>query len=469
MGVFYKSGKFQPPPQEAESFDVFDAIKDLDVEMREHQEMEAGFHGSDHDEDGENEKLIEEISMLEAMENLEDAGFEDDSAAIWGETTVSGKVFKRSRPELTSGPQESSELQENLERVLEHHGIAVHTFPETHAERTRRTEDRYVVCAERTWRRCIRETDVAHPDDLNPMAFAAWLVTLRPGWSKATWRQYKSACIYWLRAERGDPESLKAADFLERHNSSVCQGVPGRTSSTRLKNVTESVFISFLASLDEAPSGYRTFAALTKTWLMLASVTGLRPHEWSQAEFLGVLPLDSPWIARERLKPGKAYLRVKNSKHTNGRAHGEFRHLDVTDLGEAVCGSIAALVRYMTADPTLETYRRAYENCSRFLLDANKHFFGEGEPRIHLYTARHRFASEAKKRWRPVDVAAAMGHGNDHTAYSMYGNARFSSGRRIARPTESEANKIRQTSKSKDFLGSANEVVNQTQPVQDDE
>lgn len=153
----------------------------------------------------------------------------------------------------------------------------------------------------------------------------------------------------------------------------------------------------------------------------------------------------------EFLVPGRTYLKVKNSKHTNGRAHGMYRHLDVTDFGGRVMGALDAFVCYMSK-LTRVRYKSTYDDCRLLLAAVNESFFKEGEKYIQLYSARHFYASNAKKHMAPTDVAAAMGHANDQTAYSFYGNARYGSGGLMARPVSEEAQRVRQVRKLPDFL-----------------
>ena len=163
----------------------------------------------------------------------------------------------------------------------------------------------------------------------------------------------------------------------------------------------------------------------------------------------------------EFLVPGRTYLKVKNSKHTNGRAHGMYRHLDVTDFGDRVMGALDAFVCYMSK-LTRVRYKSTYDDCRLLLAAVNESFFKEGEKYIQLYSARHFYASNAKKHMAPTDVAAAMGHANDQTAYSFYGNARYGSGGLMARPVSEEAQRVRQVRKLPGFLQAESPDVQST-------
>ena len=167
--------------------------------------------------------------------------------------------------------------------------------------------------------------------------------------------------------------------------------------------------------------------------------------------------LDFSMDARSRteypdfLMPGRTYLKVRNSKNTNGRAHGAYRHLDVTDFGGRVLVALDAFVCYMSKLSRVR-YKSTYDDCRLLLNAVNESFFKEGEKYIQLYSARHFYASNAKKHMAPTDVAAAMGHANDQTAYSFYGNARYGSGGLMARPISEEAQRVRQVRRIPDFI-----------------
>lgn len=197
-----------------------------------------------------------------------------------------------------------------------------------------------------------------------------------------------------------------------------------------------------LAILHGSPIPSRTQDALSST-----DARGQKDHD----------ALDFSLDARSKngypdfLLSGRTYLKVRNSKNTNGRAHGVYRHLDVTDFGGRVLVALDAFVCYMSK-LTRVRYKSTYDDCRLLLNAVNESFFKEGEKYIQLYSARHFYASNAKKHMAPTDVAAAMGHANDQTAYSFYGNARYGSGGLMARPISEEAQRVRQVRKIPDFI-----------------
>lgn len=332
-------------------------------------------------------------------------------------------------------------------------------IPETHfgrhQTRERQTELDYTEISIRLWaayereaREGVQKTDSVIDDQAyqkavcaTPMGVVNWMIARKQRWAKPTWRRYKSAMIYYLRSVIGDGDALMASDRLESVTSNGCKSETQKSSATRIKSVSRAEFMRFIACFGEVVSPRHRYAGLAKTWMLMGCITGLRPHEWGQAQLLTRLSEDHELVVSGHLKAGMTYLRVKNSKHTNGRANGAYRHLDVSSLPEGVWGAMDALIRILS---DRVRYPAIYNNCRRFVADANRHFFGrEKGRRFHLYTSRHRFASEAKNALSSDQVAAAMGHGSDQTAYSAYGTSKFSSGGAMAAPVENEVKTVK--------------------------
>lgn len=376
--------------------------------------------------------------------------------------------------------------------------------------RTSETEESYLKRADTLLAKCAEELlgDRGRSAEIEPMQIVAWVIERRPALSKSSWRQYKAAVRQWL-THAGTLEAMAARDLLDSKNSSVCLDSTERTSGRRRKSYDHALFHRFLDHIEKGSRDLPLvrYAGLLRTWLMLGRLTGLRPHEWCHSQivrtpevmdgldhhgtpdpeaadfdtlFAAVSELDEratpvqDWADDEdclyepiedgenageladgmdaRLQPGRVYLKVRNAKHTNGRAHGAYRHLDVTAFGENVMGALERFVGFMGGLERVR-YSALYADCKSLLSALNRTFFGEGEKYIQLYSARHFYASSAKKEMRPTEVAAAMGHANDHTAYSMYGNARYGGGGGpMALPLAEEALRVRQVRQVPDFL-----------------
>lgn len=322
--------------------------------------------------------------------------------------------------------------------------------------KTKETEERYGSLAKRliTQFKKLNGGNECFDSEI----FVNWLIAQKPKWSKSTWRQYKASIMFYLSFTPENSGVLSASKILEESSSDGCLKKALGGSAGRIKNCSSKEYLAFIKALSRVPSDRRCYLELTTNWMVLGSITGLRPHEWGQAALIRNLDGQSELVGIHGLTPGRTYLRVKNSKHTNGRANGEYRHLDVSEFSEKTLWAMDALIMKLS---DRVRYPALYSNCRRFIADANRYLFGNDTTRrFHLYSARHRFASEAKKQLSRELVAAAMGHGNDHTAFSTYGNSRHSSGGRIAKPVEGEAATVKRVSElSGKFLNKCRQRV----------
>lgn len=323
--------------------------------------------------------------------------------------------------------------------------------------KTSRTEQAYIRRAEFLLSRCRKQLSL--DSDPDPMGWAGWLVSQRPALAKSSWRQYKAAATHYLQS-MGTEAAMEAVAFLSSKNSSVCLKKSTRTSAMRMKNIKEEEFFAFVDHIKGVNSWYRKYAGVLHTWLVLGNLTGLRPHEWCQASLVERIENPDDLAGGTASEPsvisngGRLYLRVKNSKHTNGRAHGTYRHLDLSDFDDSIISAIRSLIRFLGPDEDAPRYRDTYEGCKRLLADVNKDFFraSSESKRIHLYSARHRYSATLKNIKLPEEVAAAMGHGSDQTAYSMYGRSNYSGKGVVAHPVEEEVSRVRRVKRTPAFL-----------------
>lgn len=257
-----------------------------------------------------------------------------------------------------------------------------------------------------------------------PLEAVSWLAGNKPRWSRATWRKMRAAFLFWL--DKSPSRDMREAAMLLREETSDGCRKRGRTSSSlRIKNNSEQRFAAILQALAKMPG---TVAAITRIWMILGDLTGLRPHEWCHASIVE--------------DEGKLLLRVRNSKNTNNRAHGTFRHLDISDIDTAMQNSIRLFAGSMAEIHHRGEYPRCYDACRKLLLRLNKRLYPYEQQRVQLYTARHRFTSEMKTRFTLPEIAAMMGHATDRTATLHYARP-ASRGRRQVRPISQEVQRIR--------------------------
>lgn len=277
------------------------------------------------------------------------------------------------------------------------------------------------------------------------MAVAAHAMEMRPEWSKSTWRQYKAALLYRY-GEMGTAGAQQACSLLRDAGQGPCATNSRRTSGRRAKTVSAEALDTVVQRASESKS---EFGPLLITWLLLGAQIGLRPHEWGQAEVLLLYP---EHLGDSESPPGvqQPYVRIRNSKTTNGRSHGEYRHLNLASLAPELVNAVAQFTQLMSRAVHSGQYARLYKGCAQLLYRINTDLHSNNSTLwVQLYSPRHRFSSEAKKALDLNAVAALMGHGTDKTATKHYGRAISSTGTLGPKPIAAEIARVRQVRQAK--------------------
>lgn len=272
-----------------------------------------------------------------------------------------------------------------------------------------------------------------------PQVVASHALEMRVEWSKSTWRQYKAALTFRFRA-MGSPDSLEAVDMLRDGHQSPCATKTRRTSGRRAKNVSTADLRSVVHRIQASKSQYATILV---TWLLLGAEVGLRPHEWGQARVVYVMPQDVGDEEAESTTP-LPYLQIRNAKGTNGRTHGEYRHLNLSRLSPAEVKVVADFCKFMSSITAGGSYKRYYSACVKLLYRVNRELHENDDKRwVQLYSPRHRFSAEAKRMLGEEGVAALMGHGTTKTAARHYGRRITATGSLGPRPVAAEIARVR--------------------------
>ncbi len=306
--------------------------------------------------------------------------------------------------------------------------------------RTVQTERGYLRRALLFESRAAREMGLPADDDVDPREVAARAIGFKPQWARATWRQMKAALLFRYRA-MGTEAALAAVAMLEAEGQSECLVRSKKTSALRKKSVSDDDLRSVITRIRNSRSRY---AGVLESWILLGSLTGLRPHEWTQAELITASPSEIGDYGRED-DHRRPYLRIRNAKNTNGRSHGEFRHLDLSGMKAAITGAIADFASLMTAIAAAGEYQRYYNGCQRQLSRMHKRY-GSGcsrGKRTQIYSSRHRFSSDAKITVSLEEVAALMGHATNKTASRHYGKRNSASGAMSVRPVAPEVARVK--------------------------
>lgn len=170
-------------------------------------------------------------------------------------------------------------------------------------------------------------------------------------------------------------------------------------------------------------------------WMAANNIVGLRPIEWKSAHIDVV--------------DGETILVVVNAKNTNGRSHGELRHLNLTKINEAelrlIMRQLHIAGKYNINDATWDRYYNAvrltiYHMARKVLSNRRKY--------PTLYSTRHQFAANAKSaNLGKSEIAALMGHAVDTTATMHYGRKKHGSGKFGITPATEEVLRIKVNSK----------------------
>lgn len=269
-------------------------------------------------------------------------------------------------------------------------------------------------------RRYCRETGV---DDLDPNEVVANLILAKPSYSMRGWRQVKSATLYFIEAFA--PQYEHAAERLRQESSAGLRKSMGK----KRKEVPAKTWRAIQAELESRQTdGYRNAGQLLHV-LRATMVTGLRPNEWAYSEII------------THGGTGRDVLRVRNSKHTNGRANGEFREMFIDELLPEERSEIETALRLCTADADADVQRMIHALRDEFaevrktprLLRADPDL---AKSSVTLYSFRHQFIANAKMTYEDPEIISALcGHVSTKTAFEHYGARRNARNRVRVSPT----------------------------------
>lgn len=286
-------------------------------------------------------------------------------------------------------------------------------------------------------------------DNGSPKEFVDWVVLLKPEISRSTWRQYKASVVWYLELKK----EIELADDLKAIGNDGCKDVKQvpiekrNTSSRKKKSVTEREEELIVQHLTET-SKESFWAKPTLAFFKAIMATGLRPEEWQHS---GLLTESSEQHNFESYP----VLKVRNAKQTNGRSHGEFRHLHLDELEETDLLYIRIALQYanprspqgwITPNGKAESWHEYYKYLRAHLYRVTSKLFPTAGRRVTIYSCRHQFIANLKKaKYGKDEVAALVGHGTDETATVHYGRAKFGRTRKgLPKPNLEEVGKIKQ-------------------------
>jgi len=234
-----------------------------------------------------------------------------------------------------------------------------------------------------------------------------WNEKYRP----ATWRLWKNslkflAKIYLKKEKINKNEYKKIITILDNIKGGDKDSLPVRTSAKKMKFIS----IKDLKKIDnKLKDSKNKWANPTRLWIRAGILTGLRPVEWRTINI--------------REDKGRIDLIVKNAKHTNNRAHGEQRTINLNHLKTNEINLIKQHIKVAQQMSNEEKiWEKYYQGCSNLLRYTSKKIWPKRKKHHSLYSARHQFSANLKASGcLPVELAALMGHASDLTALTTYG------------------------------------------------
>ncbi|WP_323025703.1 hypothetical protein [Castellaniella sp.] len=250
--------------------------------------------------------------------------------------------------------------------------------------------------------------------------------------AQATARAFKAAVLFWLAESaqaligRGGEGLAEFEQAYQSVRGLATNELPKRTqqtSSPRLKALPKEVLETLQRYGDTTPGVIHVGPLLA--FLKANLLVGLRPEEWFDAA-----PFTYVWPAGAGREPCLA-LRVKNSKHSHGRANGAYREILLYSIN---ADDLAAILHFLEV---IESHRAKNPRASKEDLAAS--FFGPlrnsmsnaltrtgyrvgAIARPTLYSSRHQAVANAKASGlSDREIAALFGHVSTSTAKSHYG------------------------------------------------
>ena len=294
-------------------------------------------------------------------------------------------------------------------------------------DRSEQNQDRYLARADQLQKRAARE--IGLPPGLlpAPLTLVQWLVKLRPTLRPASWRQYRAAIFASLEHLRTEEAGLAMLELLQA-DSGPCLRRPTRprTGGQKMRRLPQADLETLLAHFEAHPS---LWSAGTALWLQAGRTTGLRPCEWPSAQLFH--------------KGGEHILVIRNAKNSNGRSHGEFRHLQLGLLDAEALRILQAMLEWVEHVQADASWRAAYEGCRKALHRACRRLWTRRKRYPSLYSGRHQFAADGKARGlTPAQLAALMGHAVSDTAAEHYGQGRYGQGGFVIQPDSEEVARV---------------------------
>jgi integrase len=191
-----------------------------------------------------------------------------------------------------------------------------------------------------------------------------------------------------------------------------------RTAYKHLPDKPTQELISALEMSQNTEYANLAISLIYGTWL-----TGIRPKEWGTLKY-------------HKNYDGSAYhlAVVENAKNTNGRAFDKRRTIAIEKASEKQLESMDYIyevakglrLKYTNIGDREIVWKNVYTKVRKLIYSTFLKVRPRAKKTITLYSARHQFASDCKKKGlSEYDIAVLMGHASIDTATRYYGRKRF--------------------------------------------
>ena len=287
--------------------------------------------------------------------------------------------------------------------------------------RTQATLNQYLETARRLEKLARKEILEDMPyaigarDVISVMQFSVWLIERMKAAkiSGATYRVHKAALIASFEQLDQDEEVKMAIDMLRStHHVKGLKPTIKKTSSKKSKSCSMEDLVKLTDYMQGRKGKHNVLSSL---WLTATYHMGLRPCEWQYAVITQATFDDNSL-------PETA-LRVRNAKSTNGRAHGEFRHLPLHHLDPDSFETVIAFVMLLEVEMQSKSFGVIHAGCKQAIYQMSRRCFTRRHKGVSRYTMRHQFSANAKNSLSLNEVGALMGHAVADTSKINYARA----------------------------------------------
>ena len=292
--------------------------------------------------------------------------------------------------------------------------------------KTDRTKADYIEKALRILNKAARETGSNSLRGDALITSIEHLITNQSKYTKATWRYYKAAIMYYIQAEIGDEDEYAgiAVSMLLQTTTDPCKrAYTGQSSSKKRKSIPKEDLDKLIEGAKKTRSkedGEDSLATQAVQWLIASTVVGLRPIEWNLATIEHSTRAENPNPKRQH----RISFVVQNAKNTNGRAHGNLRKFIVST--DETTKEVIEKVHQRCASLNETDFGIYLKNCRQALRRLCKKIWPRAETKNYtLYTGRHQFSANQKASGKSKkEVSYLMGHKVTKTAIMSYGKRR---------------------------------------------